>query len=108
MPIEDYSNSMLPHEPVTPPVFTWRKANTEFVGRWRGLIVVMVLSLAAGTGLQQVEWSGSRELHSVMESVATMLALIVGTLSLVRFYANGSAIHICVGAGFVGTGLLDG
>jgi PAS domain S-box-containing protein len=108
MPIEDFSNSTLPHEPVAPSIFTWRKTDTEFVGRWHGLIVVLVLSLAAGTGLQQVEWSGSRELHSVMESIATMLALIVGTLSLVRFYANGSAIHLCVGAGFVGTGLLDG
>lgn len=80
----------------------------DFHGRWAGLIIVAVVSVLTGASLQTIDWEGSRELHSVVESVATVLALVVGVLSLVRFYANGSVIHLWAGAGFIGTGLLDG
>jgi PAS domain S-box-containing protein len=101
------------NDSTTPPFveapFAKRKVGqTDFRGRWHGLFLVTGLSLLAGAGVHLVDWRGSRELHSVMESVATVLAFVVGTLTLVRFYANGSVIHLCVGAGFVGTALLDG
>jgi PAS domain S-box-containing protein len=86
----------------------WIHGREDFHGRLTGLIVVASVSVLAGTGLQAIEWEGSRDLHSVLESVATILAFVVGVLSLVRFYANGSVIHLWAGAGFIGTGLLDG
>lgn len=78
-----------------------------FNGRSRGLLIVGIVSIAAVAGLPSVEWTGSRELHIVMETIATVLAFVIGILTLVRFYANGSAIHVYIGAGFVGVGLLD-
>jgi PAS domain S-box-containing protein len=91
----------------TPPALTWQSTSVDFHGQKRGLLFALVLSIAAGAGLQLFDWTGSCELHTVMEVVATVLAFLVGVLTLVRFYANGSVIHLCVGAGFVGTGLLD-
>ncbi len=43
-----------------------------------------------------------------MEAVATLLALLVGTLAMLRFYARRNITFLFIGTGFVGTGLLDG
>jgi PAS domain S-box-containing protein len=43
-----------------------------------------------------------------METIATILAIIVGVVALVRFYARKNNTILFVGAGFIGTGLLDG
>ena len=55
-----------------------------------------------------IEWRGSAELHTVMEVMATLLALIVGAMSLVRYYSKIDNVFLFVGAGFLGTGFLDG
>jgi PAS domain S-box-containing protein len=54
------------------------------------------------------DWVGSINLHTIMETAATILALIVGALALVRFYSKKSNVYLFVGLGFVGAGLLDG
>jgi PAS domain S-box-containing protein len=43
-----------------------------------------------------------------MEVVATLLALNVGAMALVRFYSKKNNTLLIVGVGFIGTGLLDG
>ncbi len=53
-------------------------------------------------------WTGSSELHTAMEAVATFLAVIVGAMALVRYYTKKQSIFLLVGAGFLGTGFLDG
>ena len=53
-------------------------------------------------------WQGSKELHTLMEAVATLLAAVVGGLALVRYYARKSTTLLFVGAGFLGTAFLDG
>ena len=53
-------------------------------------------------------WLGSGQLHTLMEAVATLLAVIVGGMALVRFYTSKSNIFLIVGVGFLGTGFLDG
>ncbi len=93
---------------VAPSAVAWMNGHEDFRGQRAGLIVTAVVGVLVGAGLQAIDWEGSRELHSVLEAVATVLAFVVGVLSLVRFYANGSVIHLGVGAGFIGTGLLDG
>ena len=109
MPAEESRHGLSKSDAVgVPPPLIWHEGPADFHGQWYGLLIVSVLSLAAGTGFQLFGWSGSRELHTVLEVVATVLAFVVGTLTLVRFYANGSVIHLCVGAGFIGVGLLDG
>ena len=43
-----------------------------------------------------------------MEIAATILALIVGVMALVRFYSKKNSTILFVGAGFLGTAMLDG
>ncbi|MBL4580483.1 MAG: hypothetical protein JKY29_01580 [Gammaproteobacteria bacterium] len=53
-------------------------------------------------------WQGSEQLHTTMEALATSLALIVGVLSLVRYYTRKNNLFLFVGTGFLGTAFLDG
>ncbi len=53
-------------------------------------------------------WNGGAQLHTVMEAVSTLLALIVGTMALVRFYAKKNNTFLLIGTGFLGTAFLDG
>ena len=53
-------------------------------------------------------WQGSVELHTLMEAVGMMLSFFVGTMAIVRFYSRKSNLFLFIGAGFLGTGLLDG
>ncbi len=53
-------------------------------------------------------WQGSTELHTLMEIVAFILAIMVGIKSLMRYYARKNNTFLFIGTGFIGTGLLDG
>jgi hypothetical protein len=60
--------------------------------------------MLVGFGLiRHSTWQGNIHLHTSMEVVAALLALIVGSMALVRFYAQKNTIFL-----FIGTGLLDG
>ncbi len=54
------------------------------------------------------DWQGSAELHTLMEGMATLLALMVGTMALVRFYTKKNDTFLLIGTGFLGTAMLDG
>ncbi|MCW9046673.1 MAG: response regulator [Gammaproteobacteria bacterium] len=54
------------------------------------------------------DWQSTTQLHTLMEALATMLALFVGILSLLRFYSKGGTDFLILGAGFIGVSLLDG
>lgn len=58
--------------------------------------------------LRHFTWQGGVQLHTLMELAATLLALIVGILALVRFYSRKDNTFLFIGTGFIGTGLLDG
>jgi PAS domain S-box-containing protein len=59
--------------------------------------------LLAGNG-----GAGSAQAHTLMELVATVLALVAGGIALVRFYSRPEMGFLVLGAGLVGAGLLDG
>ena len=67
--------------------------------------ILLTLGLLAGHGLG---WRGSGQLHTLMEATATLLALIVGVMALVRFYSKKDNTFLFVGTGFIGTAFLDG
>ena len=69
---------------------------------------LMVLFLALQAYNPVSDWRGSDDLHTIMEVVATMLAFMVGSLALVRYYSRKEAAILFVGVGFLGTGVLDG
>lgn len=58
--------------------------------------------------LRNVEWQGNKQLHTLMELLATTLATFVGILALVRYYTKKSNTFLFIGAGFFGTAFLDG
>lgn len=53
-------------------------------------------------------WQGTEELHTLMEVLATFLALIVGVMALLRYYSIKESIFLFIGVGFLGTSFLDG
>ncbi|NGZ06330.1 MAG: response regulator [Magnetococcales bacterium] len=52
-------------------------------------------------------WTSSTQLHTILESVATVLALMVGILALMRYFAERDDLFLLIGSGFLGTSLLD-
>src|ERR1051325_10419939 len=68
-----------------------------------GLLLSALACINTGAG-----WSSSAAFHTLMEVIATMLALIVGAMSLIRHYSHGESKYLLVGVGFVGTALFDG
>ena len=67
----------------------------------------MVSLVFAYAALIQSTWRGSTELHTITEGIAAILALIVGLVAIVRFYAKKNNTYLFVGTGFIGTALLD-
>lgn len=72
--------------------------------------VVVGAFVFAGIVLLQAmkTYEGSKQLHTIMEVVATLLALMIGALALVRFYSKRNNTYLFVGIGFIGTAMLDG
>jgi diguanylate cyclase (GGDEF)-like protein len=54
------------------------------------------------------DWEGSRDLHTIMEVIATMLAFGVGVLGFVRYATKPDNTILFVSAAFMGTAFLDG
>ncbi len=52
-------------------------------------------------------WTGDAWIHTLLESSATFLAFVVGTIALVRYYAQKSLPYLLLGNAFLGAGLLD-
>ncbi|MES2626033.1 MAG: ATP-binding protein [Pseudomonadota bacterium] len=67
-------------------------------------VTLIILFIAS----RDMQWSGSTQLHTLMEVVATLLALMTGCLSLMRFYSKQDKTFLLVGAAFIGTAFLDG
>jgi len=61
-----------------------------------------------GISLQFSDWKGTAQLHTLMELAATMLALIIGVVAMIRYYSKKQNTYLFVGIGFFGTAFLDG
>lgn len=55
-----------------------------------------------------IAWRSSSHLHTILEVIATFLAMMVGVMALTRFYVKKTTLFLFIGAGFLGTALLDG
>ena len=73
------------------------------------LYAVTFLALVGGSMLLRGDayWGTGPTVHSIMESVATVLAFIVGGLALVRYYSRKQATFLLIGCGFLGAAILD-
>ncbi len=86
----------------------------ELAGPDRGLehsalYAVIFLVLVGGAMLlaNNFVWSSGPSLHTMMETIATLLAFLVGALALVRYYSRKQVTFLLIGCGFLGAAILD-
>ena len=84
------------------------ESKTHIRRRITTYLVVGGILLMGGVVLRAVSWQVSSTVHTIMEVTATLLALMVGVIALVRFYSKKSNTYLFIGTGFLGTALLDG
>ena len=84
----------------------------EIASHFRSKVVSLAcLGIALVLGsilLRGVTWDGTGTVHTILETISTLLALFVGIIALVRFYSKKSNNYLFIGTGFLGTALLDG
>ncbi len=67
------------------------------------IIALLLLNFACG----RMHWRGNGEMHTLLEAVSTVLLVISGAMSLVRYYTKKSGSFLLLGSGFLGTALLN-
>ncbi len=67
-------------------------------------VVIGSVSISIGA----VHWQGNATLHTLMETVATTLALLVSPIALIRYYSQKEPLYLFIGTGFFGAAFLDG
>lgn len=72
------------------------------------LLASTVILLLIGSLFSHRDWHSGSEAHTRVEIIATVLALFVGTLALIRFYSIRENLFLFLGTGFLGTAFLDG
>ena len=71
-------------------------------------LVIAVVIAASYWVLNGLEWNGNAQIHTEMEVVATILALVVGLMAIVNYYSQRQGLALLLGVAFLGTGMLDG
>jgi signal transduction histidine kinase/DNA-binding response OmpR family regulator len=71
-------------------------------------VLITVVLLIGGLPIYRGKWQSGAECHTLLEAMATVLALITGAMALVRYYAKKSNTFLILGGGVLGTALLDG
>ena len=75
--------------------------------RTRDYLLFGLLLAVLATVMSKIHWVSSASLHTLMEVLATTLALVVGVMALIRYYSHAENKYFLVGIGFIGAGLLD-
>jgi signal transduction histidine kinase/CheY-like chemotaxis protein len=70
-------------------------------------VLITVVVLFGGVPIYLADLQTSSQFHTLLEAVATVLALVTGAMALVRYYAKKSSAFLILGGGFLGTALLD-
>jgi len=71
------------------------------------VFLLTVVLLGATPLVRDAPWHGDGQFHTVLEVIATQLALTTGIMALVRYYAKRSSMFLLIGSGFIGASLLD-
>ena len=53
-------------------------------------------------------WHGNAELHTLLETIATVLGLLAGAIALKAYYTKKIPAYLLLGSGFLDAALLDG
>jgi diguanylate cyclase (GGDEF)-like protein/PAS domain S-box-containing protein len=77
-----------------------RRRNIAYVALSIGLI-------AGSVPLVRLGWTGDAWIQTLLESIATFLAFVIGTIALVRYYAQKSVSYLFLGSAFLAAGIPD-
>lgn len=80
---------------------------TQVDRRWLSYWLIAILLSSTYWWFRQLSWQGSVQLHTLMETIATVLALITGITALIRYYSQKDPLFVFIGMAFLGTGFLD-
>ena len=81
---------------------------TSAARRKSAYVALLLALLASGIPLARLTATGDPWVHTVIETVATLLACNAGAISLVRYYARNSPSYLLLGTAFLGSGILNG
>ncbi len=78
--------------------------------RRRSLVYVLLtlVLVLVSFPVHRSAWRGTADLHTLFETVATLLGLVTGAMALVRYYTKKSGMFLLLGTGFLGGALLSG
>lgn len=87
----------------------WSTLESELKSSWTRLFIfIFVIAILIYFVLDSTQWETTAEFHTLIESSTTLLALVAGSLAMVRYYSKKDIIYIFVGVGFIGAGAFDG
>ncbi len=78
------------------------RTRPRIVSYWLLLIVLSATAVL----IRELPYRGDPFLHSLLEAVASVFALLVGGLALMRYYARPERVFLYLGTGYVGTAIL--
>jgi diguanylate cyclase (GGDEF)-like protein len=81
--------------------------STSRTGIFTCILIIACIS-ASYLALFGLEWERSQPLHTDLEGVATVMALIVGLMAIVNHYSQRQGLAFLLGVAFLGTATLDG
>jgi len=70
-------------------------------------ILAVAIPAAALPFVLRAQWHITPEFHTLLEVIATQMALTTGALALASYYAKRSRMLLLIGSGFIGAGILD-
>lgn len=75
-----------------------------------GLVYVLLtlVLLLASIPAHRSAWMGTADLHTLFETIATLLGFVTGAMALARYYTKKSGMFLLLGTGFLGGALLNG
>ena len=82
-------------------------AADEVRGRLHAYVATGAAIGALGGLIAAADWRTDAGVHTLHETAATLLALLVGTLALVRHYSRRERLFLVIGIAFLGTATLD-
>jgi signal transduction histidine kinase/DNA-binding response OmpR family regulator len=70
-----------------------------------GILALGLLLIAPP--IHRSTWLGSVQLHTLIETIVTLLGLTTGAMALVRYYTRKSSTYLILGSGFLGVAILN-
>ena len=86
----------------------WKQLANSARTRSLGYAALVLGLLAARIPIGYLTWIGSGEMHTLLETGATLLAFLAGAMALVRYYTQKTTSYLILGSAFLGAAFLDG